>query len=188
MKLSSKNIDIIPLSLNNLRLFIKSRSQFEEKQNLKISGKELADAYKEELNEVIERTPDAWDNNCTDYLFYTLWVLVHKQQKAIVGQFTFNGKPNENGEVEVFFSIEKPHRQNGYATEVMKTILEWASQDNIFKVVLVEADLKNKAAMASLKKLGFRKLEQNDEESDVEPTKYYKRIKCEPVIEELDFD
>ena len=70
----------------------------------------------------------------------------------------------------------------------MKTILEWASQDNIFKVVLVEADLKNKAAMASLKKLGFRKLEQNDEESDVEPTKYYKRIKCEPVIEELDFD
>lgn len=186
--LASRNIDIVPLRIDDLKQFIKSRVQFENKYNLMPSGLELAEAYKEELNETIERTPEVWHNKNNDYLFHTLWVFIHRRQKVIIGQFIFNGKPNSNGEVEIFFSIEKQFRRNGYATEVMQAIIDWASQVKVFEILLVEADLKNKAAMASLKKLGFKKVVPPDDDSEVEITKYYKRVKCQPAVEELDFD
>ncbi len=186
--LASQNIDIVPLRIDDLKQFIKSRAQFENKYNLKLSGLELNQAYKEELNEAVERTPEVWHNKSTDYLFHTLWVFIHRKQKVIIGQFIFNGMPNRNGEVEIFFSIEKPFRQNGYATEVVQAIIDWASQEESFKTLLVEADLNNKAAMASLKKIGFRKTGQPDDENEEKITKYYKQVKHLPAMEELDFD
>jgi RimJ/RimL family protein N-acetyltransferase len=188
MMLASLNIDIVPLRIDDLKQIIESRALFEDKYKLQPSGLELADAYKEELNEAIERTPNLWHSKNDDYLFHTLWVFIHRRQKVIVGQFTFNGRPNQDGEVEVFFSIDKPFRRYGYATEVMQTILNWASQNNTFKTVLVEADLNNKAAMASLKKVGFKKIAPSDNEDETETTKYYKKVKFQPAIEELDFD
>lgn len=188
MMLASRNIDIVPLRIDDLKQYIKSRAQFENKYNLKPSGLELNEAYKEELSEAVERTPGVWHNKKNDYLFHTLWVFIHRKQKVIIGQFIFNGKPNRHGEVEIFFSIEKPFRRNGYATEVIQAIIDWASQDNVFKILLVEADLKNKAAMASLKKVGFRKVDQPDDDNEMEITTYYKMVKSQPAVEELDFD
>ena len=115
--------------------------------------------------------------------------MVERETKTIIGQFTFNGLPGENGEVEVFFSIENPHRQKGFATEVMEKILAWGTVSKLFKVVLIEADFDNKAAMASLKKLGFKRAEVDDEEEELKSTKFYKVI-CPKEIDEseLDFD
>ncbi|MDD2195550.1 MAG: GNAT family N-acetyltransferase [Bacteroidales bacterium] len=188
MMLASQTIDIVPLRIDDLKQFIKSRAQFENKYNLKPSGLELNQAYKEELNEAVERTPEVWHNKSSDYLFHTLWVFIHRRQKVIIGQFIFNGIPNRDGEVEIFFSIEKPFRQNGYATEVVQAIMDWASQEESFKTLLVEADLNNKAAMASLKRVGFKRAGHPDDDNEVEITKYYKTIKRQPAIEELDFD
>ena len=190
MNISTERIDVVPLALDELKTLIRSRAEFEKRAKCQVSGLELPTAYCEELAEMIERTPDVWDNKTCDYLFYTLWTMIDREKKCIVGQFTFNGKPTANEEVEVFFSIEPPYRRNGYATEVMLGILDWAKEANLFKTILIEADLDNKAAMASLKKLGFKPIP-IDEEAQERNTlsKYYIRVcKGNKLQEELDFD
>ncbi|PKP38242.1 MAG: hypothetical protein CVT98_05265, partial [Bacteroidetes bacterium HGW-Bacteroidetes-15] len=123
MKLKSSRIDILPLNLEELEVFVKSRDDFEKKKGLTISGKILSEAYCEEITEMVTRIPLNWSTKNNDYLFYTLWVMVERSLQRIIGLFTFNGKPNSNGEVEVFFSIEESYRRHGYATEVMVEIL-----------------------------------------------------------------
>lgn len=187
MILHSPRIDIKPLPLKDLQALVRSRKAFEEKANLTVTGVELPENYRDELTETIEQNPQVWDTKHTDYLFYTIWLMIEKESKTIIGQFTFNGKPNHNGEVEIFFSIESPYRRKGYATEVMETILCWGNKTQLFRVVLIEAFEENKAAMASLTKLGFRKVEVDNE---IELSSKYFKVVCPKGIdcEDLDFD
>ena len=189
MKISTARIDIVPLCLDELELIIKSRAEFEKKSGCCPSGIELPQAYCEELTEMLEQNRDVLTKNPSDFLFYTLWAMIHRESKSIVGQFSFNAKPNADGEVEVYFSIEKPFRRKGYAYEVMQGVVGWASESGLIRKFLIEADFDNKAAMASLKKLGFRPVLPNDVESDVTSSKYYLRwFKPDTLTEDLDFD
>lgn len=190
MKISTDRIDVVPLCLEELETFIQSRAEYERIAKCQHSGVELPEAYREELSEILAQNRDVWNNKSLNYLFFTLWVMVSRDTRQIIGQFTFNGKPNANGEAEVFFSIEEPYRRKGYACEVMQGVLKWGGESKLFSVVLIEADFDNKAAMASLTKLGFKSIPRDDEEESLpKSTKYFKRVsKPETLEEELDFD
>ena len=190
MKLKSSRIDILPLNLEELKVFVKSRADFEKQKGLTITGVRLPEAYCEEITEMVSRIPLNWSTKNNDYLFYTLWVMVERGLNRIIGLFTFNGKPNNNSEVEVFFSIEETYRQHGYATEVMVEILNWGTKSKLFNYVLIEADFRNKAAMASLKKLGFQRVisDVDEDENEAQSTKFYKKVGESKGNDDLDFD
>lgn len=187
MKLSTKRIDIVPLNLQEMKILIESRREYEQHANLAISGIEVPGVYREEIKELMEREPQCWTSKNKEYIFHTLWLMISREQKRIVGQFYINGRPNEQGEVEIFFEIESPFRRKGIATEVMLTILEWGCKTKSFRKVLIEADEHNKAAMASLHKLKFRRMP-DDEDGNVS-TKFYKVVYSEdPCIDDLEVD
>ncbi len=194
MEIKSERLTLKPLSLKELETYMASREEFEKKAGLNLSGIKLDGDCCDELRDIIDLNPGVWKSN--DYLSYTLWLLIDSKLKSIVGQFWFNGKPSENGELEMFFSIEKPFRKKGYATEAVKALLEWVKGSKLFRVLLVEAFDHNLAAMNSLKKLGFRKIEPDlddfisysDEDEEVAiSTKYY-IVAYAKEDEEGDFD
>lgn len=187
MKLESKRIEIIPLTLHEMRIFIKSRSDYEKHANLKVSGVEVPEFYREEIKEMIQLDPESWTNKNKEYLFHTIWLMILKEQKTIVGQFVFNGRPNSLGEVEIFFMVEEPFQRKGIATDAMFTILRWGCKTKLFKKVFIDADTHNKAAMASLHKLNFKK--QPDDEFGNPSTKFYKIIyEDEFCVDDLEVD
>lgn len=95
MEIKSERLTLKPLSLNELETYMASREEFEKKYSLNVSGVLLEGECCEELREIIESNPRVWNSN--DYLSYTLWLLIDRKLKSIVGQFWFNGKPSENG-------------------------------------------------------------------------------------------
>jgi len=173
IELRSTRVDIIALSLADLTVYIDSRMEYEKGRGLTVSGETFPDAYREEVKEMMEREPNLWRDTNPDFAFRTLWLMVDRESKRIVGQFSFNGRPSPDADVEIFFSVEKPFRKMGYATEVMIEVLKWGGQTKLFHRVLIDADEGNKAAMASLKKLGFRKC--NTSINEVTST-YYKAV------------
>jgi RimJ/RimL family protein N-acetyltransferase len=170
MIIESARIDIKPLNKAELELYIKSRSEFERQTLLNASGIVVANECCEELQEIIDNNPAIWNNKRKDYLLFTLWLLIDREARTIVGQFWFGGKPSPQGEVEIFFSIEKPHRGKGYASESVQALLSWVKQSKIFRILFVEVYGDNAAALASLKKLGFRRVPSDDDENT---SKYY---------------
>ena len=187
MKLESKRIEIIPLNLHEMRIFIKSRSDYEKHVNLTVTGIETPEFYRDEIKEMILLEPESWTSKNKEYLFHTIWLIIQKESKTIVGQFVFNGRPNELGEVEVFFMVELPYRKQGIATEAMLEIMKWGCKTKLFRKVYIDVDLQNKAAKASLNKLGF--MQQSDDEDGKPSTRYYKTIyPSESCIDDLEVD
>jgi [ribosomal protein S5]-alanine N-acetyltransferase len=187
MKLESKRIEIIPLNLHEMRIFIKSRSDYEKHANLTVTGVEVPEFYCEEISELIQQEPEFWTSKNKEYLFHSIWLMILRESKTIVGQFVFNGRPNDQGAVEIFFMVEEPYRRKGIATEAMLEIMKWGCKTRLFRKLYIDADVLNKAAMASLHKLGFKK--QTDDEDDNPSTKYYKTIYTEePCIDDLEVD
>lgn len=187
MKLESKRLEIIPLNQHEMRIFVKSRSDFEKHANLTVTGIDVPEFYREEIKEMMQLEPESWTSKNKEYLFHTFWLMILKETKTIVGQFEFNGRPNAQGEVEIFFMVEPPYRRKGIATEAMLEILKWGCRTKIFRKVFIEADFRNNAAMGSLQKLGFKK--QPSDEDENPSTKFYKTIYAdEPCIDDLEVD
>ena len=192
MRLSSKRLQIIPLTKKELTALLQSPQTFAHKAGYKVDFFDINPVHCEEISETMDKYPHEWDNKTTDYLFYTLWIIVESQSGQIIGKFQLNGLPNPDGEVEAFFDIGPNYRRNGFGCEAMCAIINWATKNNMFKKMLIEADFENKAAMASLKKLNFKRVCNVDEEEEANlSTKYYKKIEqCDKTedINSLDFE
>ncbi len=162
MEINTQRLLLKPLNKKELELYIDSRERFEKEKNLKVSGVILNEDCCEELREIISSNPNVWAKS-DDFLLHTLWLLIDRESKSIIGHFWFNGKPNTNGEVEMFFSIEKAYRKKGYSTESVSKLIEWAKEHKPFRVLSVEVSDHNNAALASLKRLGFKKFDYDSE-------------------------
>ena len=92
---------IKPLSFNELIKHIKSPNVLANDLGLKPSksliDKETQDAI---LNDLL---PNLSDLN-KDPLFYTMWIVIEKDEKAIIGGICFHGEPDNNGEVEIGYN------------------------------------------------------------------------------------
>ncbi|KAJ3494689.1 hypothetical protein NLG97_g3917 [Lecanicillium saksenae] len=100
------------------------------------------------------------------------WVtrlVVDSQTGAVVGRAGFHGPPDENGMVEVGYSIDPLCRRKGHARASLKIMLDSAAADQRVKVVRASIQPNNLASHAVVAKYGFIEVgEQWDEEDGLE--------------------
>ena len=86
-----------------------------------------------------------------------LWVWnVPPEKRLLVGNGGFKGPPDEQGEVELGYSVWEPFQRRGLATEAATALVDWAWQQPACRTVMAETDLHNIASHRVLQKLGFR--------------------------------
>jgi RimJ/RimL family protein N-acetyltransferase len=90
-----------------------------------------------------------------EYLFYTIWLIIDKQTQAIVGSFCFHGEP-ENGIIEIGYGIHEDSRNQGFMSEMITGLLEWASLRTDIETIIAEIDNDNIASIKTLEKSGFK--------------------------------
>ena len=86
-----------------------------------------------------------------------LFFLIHKDDRVVVGSADFKDIPNENGEVEIGYGLGKEFERNGYMTEAVKAMCEWALKQNGVTSVIAETDLEGLASQKILERCGFKK-------------------------------
>jgi RimJ/RimL family protein N-acetyltransferase len=87
----------------------------------------------------------------------------------VVGHGGFHGPPDDDGVVEVAYSVAPEHRRKGYAKAMLKVLLERADADP--RVTAVRASIRpdNLGSRATIAGFGFRKIgEQWDPEDGLE--------------------
>ena len=83
----------------------------------------------------------------------------------VVGHVGFHGPPDENGRVEVAYSVDPAFRRRGYATAMLRAALDWASSEPAVRTVRASISPENEASLATLRPFGFTHVgEQWDEE------------------------
>jgi len=82
------------------------------------------------------------------------WVLVEGEKRTLIGSGGFTGAPF-NGEAMVGYSVLTPYQHQGYGSEAVSALINWAFARPGVQRIVAETGHTNKASVRLLEKCGF---------------------------------
>ncbi|WP_105975202.1 GNAT family N-acetyltransferase [Streptomyces geranii] len=96
---------------------------------------------------------------------FGLYVLVRREDDRAVGGIGFHGVPDEDGKAEIGYDLAEAARGNGYATEALRKLAEWALARDDVRSLFATVEPHNTPSQAVIARAGFTKVsEELDEE------------------------
>ena len=132
--IETKRIKMYPASREQMKKIIAAET-----------SEELKVAYSEMLEGCLQHM-DEWE-------WYAMWN-IELINGTRVGDLNFKGL-DENGVTEIGYVILGEYQNQGYATEAVKAVTEWALQKNNVTAIEAETDVNNIISQKVLAKCGF---------------------------------
>jgi len=163
MIIKTKRLDLIPLSLVQLRNLDNGKNQevlktlgnkLEDKDNVLFSGKWLFELRAKQLEN--DPTLDNW----------LVRIMVDRSTNQIVGDIGFHNRPNDNGMVEFGISTGPSFRRRGYAKEAIIGLCNWAIKSHQIEIIRASVLPDNLASLALISSLDLKHVGQQIDEID----------------------
>ncbi|MCX6169534.1 MAG: GNAT family N-acetyltransferase [Ignavibacteriales bacterium] len=173
--LKTKRLELLSGSLEHARA-----EKYDQKRLPKLLNAAIPDNWPPPLNDeesinfflkYLEDDPDAGG--------FTSWyiLLPEGSKKKAIGNIGFKGMPDESGTVEIGYSIMETHHHNGYASEAVAAIVDWAfSQPKVLRVI-AETLPELVTSQRVLEKNGFKFIGEGSEPGIIRYELQNKRIK-----------
>ncbi|RPH33321.1 MAG: N-acetyltransferase [Bacteroidales bacterium] len=158
--IETERLIIKPLTYNQLIKYIRADNSLENELNLNRSSRTISPELKEALEQTI--LPNVADVN-KNYLFSTLWTIISKEYNKMVGDLCIVGEPNPEGEIEIGYGTYEEFQNNGFMTEAVGAIIEWAKcQANVLSIT-ASTEKNNIASFTVLLKNNFIKVNETED-------------------------
>ena len=82
------------------------------------------------------------------------YVVLREPEQILIGLFGFNGRP-ENGTVTIGYALINPAQGQGYGTEAVRALTDWAFSHPEVTTIAAETFLHLRPSVALLERLGF---------------------------------
>ncbi|MBC7537040.1 MAG: GNAT family N-acetyltransferase [Ferruginibacter sp.] len=150
--IETERLILKPLTYDQLVKYIKCDNSLEEELDLNKTSRTIS----AELTEAFEKTilPNVADTS-KNYLYSTLWTAISKKENKMVGDLCIVGEPNPDGEIEIGYGTYDEFQNQGYMTEIVNGIIEWAKSQPIVKSIIASSDKVNAASFKVLEKNNF---------------------------------
>jgi [ribosomal protein S5]-alanine N-acetyltransferase len=89
--------------------------------------------------------------SCSD----SLWLLIERGSRTVVGSAGFQGHPSAEGEVELGYGVHPDFRNRGYATEAARALVAWAFEQPGVERVIAHCVRDNMASHRVVEKAGL---------------------------------
>ena len=159
--LHTPRIDLIALSAHQLLQYLEQPDQLETELKIPVSRSigtervQRAIRMKLEKMALVEQERHTW---------YTYWLLVIRSVPFGAGLVGFKGVPDPNGEVEIGYGIDPVYRSQGYMTEAVCRMIEWAFEEKDCLTVVARDIMKlNVASQRVSEKSGMTKYDESEE-------------------------
>lgn len=151
--IETTRLKIIPLTYQQLVLYLSAEDKFEKDHGLTVTGRVVAP----EVKDMVERftLPHMKLVYGDNYLFYTFWIAIDNSSKIIVAELGFKGIPNNKGEIEIGYGTMPRQQSKGYMTEAVAGMIQWVSGRADVEYVLAETNENNHASIRVVQKNGF---------------------------------
>ncbi|HPS12760.1 MAG TPA: GNAT family N-acetyltransferase [Prolixibacteraceae bacterium] len=146
-------LQIRPLSVAQLKKYACSPDDLAGEMDVISSEMPMAEEVRDAI--LIDLLPYVADHE-KDPMFYTFWIIIEKDRKAVIGGFCFHGEPDENGEVEIGYGIDEPFQNQGYMSETIAGFIHWLAENPTVKTVKAETGADNLPSVRVLERNGFK--------------------------------
>ncbi|MGR5994201.1 GNAT family N-acetyltransferase [Bacillus cereus] len=86
------------------------------------------------------------------------WYVFRKEDDSVLGDIGFKGKPNEDQTVEIGYGFIEKYWNQGYATEAVKELIDWAFKTGEVETIIAETLIDNYSSMRVLEKLHMKRV------------------------------
>ena len=155
--IETQRLTLLPLTLDQLRLYVADTHQLEQSLGLRTGHRVLAEPV---LSIVTHFTIPRLQSPIYDPLFNTLWLAIDRQKQQFVAEAKFKGEPDETGTVEIGYGTYPVVQRQGYMTEMVCGLVSWAGQQPNVRRVVADTEDENVASQKVLEKSGFRFFDQ----------------------------
>jgi [ribosomal protein S5]-alanine N-acetyltransferase len=152
--LETKRLILKPLSYYQLLKYVRLDNSLETELNLTTTSRTISDDLKEALEKTILPNVADLDKN---YLFSTIWTIISKADKKMVGDLCFMGEPDENGTVEIGYGTYEEFRKKGFMTEAVCGMIKWAEKQPNIRFIIASTDKTNIDSFSILERNNFIK-------------------------------
>lgn len=157
--LETDRLSILPLQADSLAASLVDYGKMQVELGLRVNKMILDDemkyAMRVRLTKVLE--------NAEQYMWYTNWAIIHKEENVIIGYIILKGLPNEFGEVIVGYDIEEMYRRKGYATEALGRLIQWIFGHSGALSVIADTEKSNIPSCKLLEHMGAVQYKETDE-------------------------
>lgn len=158
MVIETKRLELIPLTPQQLNLWV---------ENIPALEKELYCIYKAQpmvgfFSEIVKGQLEITKRDKENYLWHSFWLIICKEDRTVVGSADFKDIPNENEEVEIGYGLGKDFEHNGYMTEAVRAMCDWAMKQEKVSHVITETDLNGFASQRILHRCGFSEIKRGE--------------------------
>lgn len=151
MKLETERLELRVLNSHELRLWMEDIPALEW---------EIKAAYKGEPVEgdflkVVKNQLEVTINDLENYIWHSFFLFIRKSDRVVVGSADFKNLPDKDGQVEIGYGLGKEFEHNGYMTEAVKAMCDWALKQEGVRAVIAETEVNNIPSQNVLKRCGF---------------------------------
>lgn len=86
--------------------------------------------------------------------------------RRAIGSLGFHGPPDEQGRLEVGYSVDPPYRRQGYAREAIRALFGWAHQRYGIDTFIASISPHNEASLRLAEQFGFVQIGEQVDEID----------------------
>ena len=151
MILQTERLELILLKPHQIKLWFKDISSLEKELNCSYKGEPMEGVFLD----IVKKQYEAARKDPGHYIWHSFFLLVRKDDRIAVGSADFKDIANENGEVEIGYGLGQEFEHNGYMTETVKAMCEWALKQNGISSVIAETYLDNLTSQRILERCGF---------------------------------
>lgn len=149
--IETERMELIPLSAKQLKLWVEDIPMLEKQLSCSYQAEPMEGFFREIVKGQLEIT----EKDSTNYMWHSFWFLVRKTDRVVIGSVDFKDAPNEKHEVEIGYGLGKAFEHNGYMTEAVNMMCEWAIRQEGVSHVIAETELDGFASQRILKRCGF---------------------------------
>lgn len=122
-------------------------------------GARATDEWPPELTEDVWEATSLWLENDPGIGGWALWYVVSRADGVLVGTVGFKGRPDDDGTVEIGYSIVPSRRRAGLATEAVGGLVQWAFGHDDVRQVIAHTYPHLTPSIGVLTKLGFTRVD-----------------------------
>jgi len=135
MEIETERLKLIPCDSHSLKILAAQKYE---------NGPQITNHLKE-----LEEDPTSYGWGC--------WLVLRKVDELIIGDAGFKGKPNSRQEVEVGYGFLERYWGQGFATEAVQGLMDWAFDGKAAKKVTAETNVDNYGSIRVLERIGMKK-------------------------------
>lgn len=152
MMIETERLKLVPLNLHQLKQWVEDIRALEKELNCIYQAEPMEGFFLEIVKGQLKITQEDAEN----YLWHSFWLIIRKEDNIVVGSADFKDTPDENGEVEIGYGLGKAFEHNGYMTESVNAMCNWAMRQEAVSHVTAQTDLDGFASQRILQRCGFK--------------------------------